>query len=480
MPMIKKSILFISFLLITSFFTSCFQKSEEVDALVESPQAFTTWEKIQQQKKIIAVTEYNSTDYFIYRGQPMGFHYELLQKLSDYLGIKIEIVLNNDLVDNFAMLQSGDYDLIAMNLTVTRDRRKILDFTRPIMQTRQVLVQRKPEAWKNMTQKQYNEKLLRSALDLSGKKVSVKKKSSYVDRLRSLSEEIGDTIYINEMEHYTEDEIIELLANKELDYTICDENIAKVNATYYDNIDIKTPVSFSQNIAWAVPKGADTLKEYINKWIMDNVSKKWFVNLYRKYYSNHKSSVRIKSEYYSLKDSRISKYDETIKKYSKEINWDWRLISSLVYQESHFNPEAVSWAGAQGLMQLMPTTAKRFGVTDSSAPSKNIEAGVKLIAWLDKQLKTSVKDSLERQKFILASYNIGFGHIQDAQKLAEKNGANPALWDDNVEKYLKLKENPNYYLDSVVSYGYCRGSNACKYVKEVLDRYQEYVKVIEL
>jgi membrane-bound lytic murein transglycosylase F len=480
MPMIKKSIYLILFLLILGTFTSCFQKSEDVNSLVETSQPFTTWEKIQQHKKIVAVTEYNSTDYFIYRGQPMGFHYELLQKLSDYLGMEIEIVLNNDLVDNFAMLQSGDYDLIAMNLTVTRDRSKFLDFTRPIMQTRQILVQRKPENWQKMNQREYNKQLLRSALDLSRKEVCVKKKSSYVDRLKSLSEEIGDTIYIKEMEHYTEDEIIELLANKELDYTICDENIAKVNATYYDNIDIKTPVSFSQNIAWAVPKGADTLKAYINKWIMDNVSKKWFVNLYRKYYSNHKSSIRVKSEYYSLNDSKISKYDESIKKYSKEIGWDWRLVSSLVYQESRFNPTVVSWAGAQGLMQLMPNTAKRFGVTDSSAPSKNIEAGIKFISWLDKQLKSTVKDSVERRKFVLASYNIGLGHIQDAQKLAEKNGANPALWEDNVEKYLKLKENPNYYLDSIVSYGYCRGSNACKYVKEVLDRYQEYVKVIEL
>ena len=438
----------------------------------------SVWQKIQERGKLIAVTEYTSTDYFIYKGQPMGFQYELLQKLSEFLGIELEVVLSNDLDDSCVMVQDGEYDLMAISLTVTKERSKLIDFTSPIGQTRQILIQRKPEGWRKMRFKEYDVSMIRSRLDLAKKEVYVKSNTVYVDRLKSLSDEIGDTIFVTEMENYSVEEIIALVSSGDINYTICDEHIAKVNATYYPNIDIKTNISFSQNMAWAVPKEADSLKYYLNMFIENNLNKRWYANLYNKYYRNPKSVKFFKSDYLSLNSSKISTYDESIKKYSEEIGWDWRLLASVIYQESRFNPEVRSWAGAYGLMQLMPATAERFGVSDLSSSTENIRGGTKFISWLDRQLSSSVPDSLERVKFILASYNVGLGHVLDAIRLAKKNGKDSTIWDDNVGYYLLHKSNPKYYRDPVVRYGYCRGSEPFKYVSEVMGRYEEYRKVI--
>ena len=231
-------------------------------------------------------------------------------------------------------------------------------------------------------------------------------------------------------------------------------------------------------MAWAVQKDSDSLRYYLNMFIENNLNKRWFANLYNKYYRNSRSAKYFKSDYLSLNSSKISSYDEIIKENSQKIGWDWRLLASVIYQESRFNPEVRSWAGAHGLMQLMPATAERFGVSDLSSSSESIKGGTKFISWLDKQLLKSVPDSLERVKFILASYNVGLGHVLDAMRLAKKNGKDPAVWDDNVDFYLLHKSNPQYYRDPVVRYGYCRGSEPYKYVSEVIARYQEYQKVI--
>jgi len=475
--MFGKKIL-ISLILLAVIISSCNTKNENPQKLTSNKNLESVWQRIRARGKITAVTEYTSTDYFIYKGQPMGFQYELLLKLSEFLGLDLEVILSNDLDDSFVMVEDGEYDLMAINLTVTKERSQVVDFTKPIGQTRQILIQRKPDGWQHMRFKEYDSHMIRSRLDLAKKEVYVKSNTVFSDRLKSLSDEIGDTIYVTEMENYSVEEIIALVSSGDIEYTVCDEHIAKVNATYYPNIDIKTNISFSQNIAWAVQKGADSLKYYLNLFIENNFNKRWYTNLYNKYYRNSKSAKYFKSDYLSLNSSKISTYDETIKKYSHDIGWDWRLLASVIYQESRFNPEVRSWAGANGLMQLMPATAERFGISDLSSSTDNIRGGTKFIAWLDRQLKTSVPDSLERVKFVLASYNVGLGHVLDAIRLAKKNGKDTTVWSGNVDYYLLHKSNPKYYRDPVVKYGYCRGSEPYNYVSEVMNRYEEYKKVI--
>ncbi len=172
-------------------------------------------------------------------------------------------------------------------------------------------------------------------------------------------------------------------------------------------------------------------------------------------------------------------YDDLVKSYSEGINMDWKLVSSLICQESNFNPSVVSWSGARGLMQLMPATAKMHGITQLSNPEQNIKAGTRHLKFLNKLWAKEIENKDERMKFILASYNVGSGHVKDARRLAEKYGKNPDIWEDNVDVFLKQKSNPYYYKDPVVKYGYCRGSEPYKYVNEVLGRYLQYKAMID-
>ncbi len=433
-------------------------------------------EQVMEKGVLRVVTDFNSTSYFIYRGQPMGYQYEMLQELANYLGVSLEVIVNNDLEEKFAMLEKGEVDLIAVNLTVTKDRRKRMAFTVPHTQTRQVLVQRKPENWQKLSSKNLEDSLIRNQLDLAVKTIYVQQNSAYAWRLKNLSDEIGDTIFVKEVDEGVE-QLIEKVATGDIDYTVCDEIIAQVGELYYDNIDIATPVSFYQNLAWAVDKGSVDLKKTIDSWLSDFKKSRKYALIRHKYFNNKRSAEIVASDYFANISGKISPYDELIKEFSEEIGWDWRLVASMIYQESRFNPHAKSWAGAYGLMQLMPATGRRFGVSPASSLKNQIQAGLRYIQWLDKRF-SDIKDSEERKKFILAGYNIGFGHVMDARALTAKHGKDPNVWDNNVADYLLLKSNPKYYSDPVVKYGYCRGTETYQYVADIMERYGHYKNLV--
>ncbi len=469
-PVLRKCILYIlTFFLL---FSSCNQSNtpakKEIHDLVN----------IQKKGKLIALTDYNSTSYFIYRGTPMGYQYELLQNLAKHLNLELEIMVSNSLDDAFTKLSKNECDILAINLNITNERKNIFSFTEAIGQTRQILVQKKPDNWRTMSGHSLNKHLIRNQIDLGGKTVHIVKHSAFYSRLMSLQNEIGDSINIQELENYETEQLITLVDKGEIDFTVADENVAKLNQTYYPNIDVKTAISFPQNQAWAVNKNSELLLAEVNKWIQKMEGSSLHSVIYNKYFKNMKAKQRNQSAYMSIQSGKISDYDKYIKKYSKNINWDWRLLASLIYQESRFNPNIKSWAGAFGLMQLMPRTAKRFGASKASSPEINIKAGTKFIKWLNKNLKDSIPDKDERIKFILASYNAGMGHILDAQRLARANGKNPNIWTDNVDFFILNKSNPEYYDSKLVRHGYLRGHETYNYVKEVTERYEMYKKLI--
>ena len=465
---------YIAFLIILLLTITCGRVSNS-DSKVKSTSKL---KEVVDRGKLRVVTDFNSTSYFIYRGQPMGYQYEMLQELADYLGVELEVSVNNDLAEKFDMLKNGEVDLIAVNLTVTKERRKIMDFTVAYSQTHQVLVQRKPANWKSLSSAAIEDSLIRSQLDLAYKTIYVQRNSSYAKRLYNLSDEIGDTIDIREVDEGVE-QLVEKVATGEIDYTVCDENVAMVNETYYSNIDIATPISFPQNLAWALPKGSDDLKASINHWLTYFTNTSKYAVIYHKYFRNKRSAEIIESDYFANSSGVISPYDRMIKEQSEEIGWDWRLVASLIYQESRFNPNAKSWAGAFGLMQLMPSTAKKFGVGPSSQPNKQIHAGILYIKWLNDRL-SMIKNEEERKKFIVASYNVGLGHVLDARALAAKNGYDQDVWDYNVDLFIIKKSNPQYYTDPVVKYGYCRGSETFNYVASIFERYEHYKNLVIL
>jgi len=463
-------------LILTLLITSCSTDPPEND---EDFIIHRDLEEIRERGKLVALTDFNSISYFIYRGEPMGFQFELLQEFADYLQIELEILTENDLGLSFEMLNNGSTDLMALNLTINNERRERVQFTHPISQTRQVLVQKRPDNWRSMTMDQIDDMMIRSLLDLADRTVYVQAESSYAQRMKNLQSEIGDTIHIVEVPMEVE-ELIALVASGEINFTVADENIAMVNRTYHPDLDLGTPVSFEQNLAWAVRKsGSQQLLQELNNWIDSFRNTRRYALLYAKYFKNSRSKQIVKSDYFSLGSGNISRWDEYFKQYSDSIDWDWRLLASLVLQESRFDPEVKSWAGAYGLMQLMPSTGQQFGIDIYSSPENNIRAGIKYIQWLQDLFEDKVDDEQERIKFILASYNVGPGHVLDARQLARKNGRDPEVWDNSVAYYLLRKSDPEYYHDPVVEHGFCRGEEPYNYVIEVLDRYEHYKNFLE-
>ena len=229
----------------------------------------------------------------------------------------------------------------------------------------------------------------------------------------------------------------------------------------------------SLNTAWAVNAQSGELADSINSWydpkIVASIRREEQLR-----YSMQSIHRRTYAPMLNAKAGVISKYDMMFMRYAPMARWDWRLLAAQCYQESCFDPKAYSWAGARGLMQIMPATAAQIGLPESKMydPEENIYAAVRYIIKLTSHFQ-DIRDPRERQLFVLGSYNGGFFHIRDAMALAKKDGKNPHRWDDVSEYVLKLSM-PQYYNDPVVKYGYMRGQETATYVSRIRDRWAQY------
>ncbi|QIA06611.1 MltF family protein [Draconibacterium halophilum] len=426
------------------------------------------------------VTTYSSTSYFLYRGQPMGYEYELLKRFAEHIGVEFRIVISNDFEAMHQMLMNGEVDLIAHGLTVTGKRKELVQFTDYLYLTHQVLVQKKPDNWRRLRWSKLQKSLLHDAIDLIDDTVSVRANSSYLNRVENLMDEMGGKIYVDTLPgDLSTDKIIEMVSNGEIKYTFADNNIASINASYYPNLDIRVPVSFSQRMAWAIRPESDQLLTELNGWIDSMKDGVAYYVIYNKYFKNERSFKRREnSVFYSINHSRISEYDDLIQTYADTLNWDWRLLASLIYQESRFNPVSESWAGAKGLMQMMPQTAERYGVSDRTDPEQSIEGGTTVLNVLWKRF-IDIPDSVQRIKFTMAAYNSGYSHVVDARTLAEKEGIDSYRWDECVEESMLKLSYPENYNKPFIKYGYVRGIEPVSYVKQIFSRYEHYSQLLE-
>jgi membrane-bound lytic murein transglycosylase F len=430
--------------------------------------------EILKKGKLVVLAENSSTSYFIYRGKKMGFEYEILREFAQEIGVDLEIktVSNLDEIDD--LLNKGEGDLVACNYTVTKDRQKSIDFTEPFLRTSQVLIQRKPDGWEKMSREELKKYVLVDPIQLANKKIYVWKESSYYSRLMHLQEEIGDSIYIQgENGEVSGEDLIEQVADGKIDYTVVEKNIAQVNRRFYDNIDIDLEISVRQKIAFAVRKTSPLLKARINQWLKSYMQGTAFKYTKHKYFELSQLTSKSQDQFSSLQGGKISKYDIFFKREAAKYNWDWKLVASVAYQESKFNPDVQGFGGAYGMMQFMPEVGPKFGVYPNSPADIQIAGGTKKL-HRDYESWPEIPDKAQRLKFALASYNAGQGHIKDAQRLAEKHGLNPKKWDNNVEIMVKNLSNREYYRDPVVKYGAMRGAHNQKYVESVYSRYLSY------
>lgn len=475
----KLNILIPSLLSLLLFIHGCNQEKSTKYTDIEEVTADIDLPVYTQKEGVLTVLLDNSlTSYFIYQGKALGFEYEMLELFAKENDLRLELRIIGQVENILDSLMAGKGDLVAANLTISQERKNLVAFTESLFRTRQVLVQRLPDNIRKLTRDEIEHSLIRDRLDLKDKKVMIRKNSSYELMLTNLIAETGLNLLIEySQSDVVTDQLIEMVSNKEIDYTICDLNKAEIFNAYYDNIDIKTHMSLSQPIAWAVNKESTELLARLNSWIRKRSGSLEFNMINNKYFEMTKKKEKlIVREYDYVKEGKISDYDDLIKKYAASLNWDWRLLAAQIYNESKFDHSIKSWRGAVGLMQLMPKTALSYGIQEKELadPNKNIIAGTKHLAMLDAYWKKNLSDSLEVVKFTLASYNVGQGHVEDAIRLAKKYDVDPTKWDNNISQMLLNKTIPKYYNDPVVKYGYCRGREPVNYVKSILKNYELY------
>jgi membrane-bound lytic murein transglycosylase F len=449
--------------------------------------------QIRETGTLTVLAPYNSTTYFLYRGEPLGYEYQLLQAFARAQGLQLKMRVVTDRKSLYSMLNAGDGDIAAARLVPTDGDKALVAFTRELYRTEPALVQqgeepaeaKMPEAAKQAlqpapeaplpTEMEIQARLVTRPAQLAGETVHLPEKSPYMTTLLELSDEISGEVHVVELGGKVGDEALaQKVAAGEIEFTVMQENVAELKEAEFKNLKIKPIVGRSHSVVWALRKNSPELAAALDAWIADEQNGKLFDRMYQKYFVDRKAHrERAGSQFLASKTGRLCEYDELLKRYATELGWDWRLLASQAYQESRFKPQARSWAGATGLLQLMPRTAKEFGVSDPNDPEQNVQGAVKFLGWLTRHWGRRLEDEPERLKFILASYNTGAGHVEDAQRLAEKYGHDPERW-EHVSYWLLQKSTQQYSNDPVVKFGFCRGVEPVQYVSSILERFEHY------
>ena len=435
---------------------------------------------------------FNSTGYFIYRGDTLGYEYELLQSFAKAHKLHLRPVVVRDSSQLFERLDRGDGDVIAAQLVAGLDTSNIA-ITDPLYETAPTIVQRKGEAEaaasptvRKALQRQEREtegseveiraRLVATPQELAGQRVHISRRSPYRTRLVELNEELTNDVVVVEVDE-SSDRLIQRLAEGDIGYTVAAQNVAALRAGEFHNLVVRPALGPPEPIVWGVRASSPQLREALNQWIAAKKKSGLLRVLYRKYFLDRNAfRRRAESRYLTAETGQLSPYDDAFREFARIPGWDWRLVASQAYQESRFNPNARSWAGAVGIMQIMPRTARELRINPAD-PRQSIEGACRYLWKLDDAWKNAIHRENERIKFILAAYNVGFGHVEDARRLAEKHGDDPSRWDD-VAYWLVRKSQRAVYNDPVVKYGFARGTEPVTYVDVILDRWEHYKQFV--
>lgn len=431
--------------------------------------------RIQESGELIMLTLYGPNTYFTYRDVDLGYQHDLCALFGQDIGVRVRVEVARDQQDMIRKLKEGEGDIIVYNLPINRQNSAQVRFCGNKSTISQLLVQRK-------------EHKLRSISQLKGKEVYVTE-DRYYQTLTELNKSINGGIKIHKVspDDKTTAELISDVADGKIDYTLCDNDMKEINQSYFPNLDITLKAGIEQHTGWAVRKDSPELAQALDDWYNAAKNTTAFRQCGRRYITGFSiagsgtalgggsSRGFFASPMLNSRAGIISQYDPYFRQYSMTIPWDWRLLAAQCYQESGFNPNATSWAGAQGLMQMMPSTAAQEGLSLGmiNDPEQNIAAASRHIRGLNRYF-SDIADRRERINFILAAYNAGRLHIRDAMNLARKHGRNPYVWDGSVDHFVLMMSDERYYNDPVVKSGYFRGDETYNYVKAIRGRWNYY------
>jgi len=414
-------------------------------------------DKIKQTKLLNVVLLNAPSTYYIGTEGAQGFEYDLLDNYAKHLGVELNITTANTIIEAIELSKNPNIHITSAALAKTAHREKTFNFGPSYFEVQEQVICHRGMLGSS--------KFPRDVEDLAGLKITVGSGTSYSETLAALQEDGFDINVTLTSEHSTE-ELLAQVARNEIDCTIADSNIYAINLRYFTEIALAFAISPREQLAWVLAPDSKELEADMYSWLNSFNQDGSMAQLKDHYYS-----YVLFFDYYNTKmlykriKSRLPKYKKYFLQASEKYNIPWTLLAAISYQESHWNPKAKSFTGVRGLMMLTRKTAKLLGVKNRLNPRQSVMGGTRHIKSMIKLVPEDVKGE-NRLKFALAAYNIGMGHIHDAQILAKKIGYDQNVWSD-LKKVLPLLSQKKYY--KTLKHGYARGSEPVKYVDSIYD-----------
>ena len=414
-------------------------------------------DKILREKQLNVVFLNAPTSYYIGADGPQGFEYDLLKDYADFLGVDLNITTADTVKEAIELSQKPNIDITSASLTRTPKREKKFNFGPSYLEVQEQVV-----CYRGMLG---SGKFPRDVEDLSGLHLVVGEDTSYSETIKSLQND-GYDINVSITAEYSTEELLAQVASHKIDCTVVDSNIYSLNHRYFTEMALAFTISGREQLAWVLPPNCDKLEASMYAWLNNFNQSGKMASLKDHYYS-----YVMFFDYYNTKmfykriKTRLPKYKHIFVSVGKKYDIPWKLLAAISYQESHWNPRAKSFTGVRGMMMLTRRTAKLLGVKNRLDPKQSITGGTRHLKQMMKFVPKEVKGE-DRLKFALGAYNIGMGHIRDAQKLAQKMGYDQNSWND-LKKVLPLLAHKQYY--KTLKHGYARGSEALKYVESIYD-----------
>ena len=410
----------------------------------------------------------NTTDYYLDNGKIQGFQFELVELMAKHLGLKPHYTVYTTYWDIIFAILNNEIDLLAMNLNPNLTGKRFFRYTVPHSFSEHLLVQRKKDLY-------INDNL---EINFGKDSSSIQKillgvpafSAFYHDALNLLYQLESEILELKVYPSFDVNDLFAMLNAKTIDVFIADAQTVKSNTLLYPALDYSVSLTKSLPQSWAVHKENFSLCYAIDEWMNGFVHSARYKQLVRKYFSNQSQNRQRIGRHHRMKIlGSISSYDNVIKKYAEKRALDWRFVSAIIFQESKFDPTAIGWGGAYGLMQMMPITAQHYDIELDAPAEKQIADGCMHIYQLMQRYKEKYTKEDDLLKIVLMAYNSGSGNVDAIRKLTQEKGLNPDSWDD-VEFVLRSEDNK----PSIKGGSKIKTKLALKYVHEVWSHYAHY------
>lgn len=421
--------------------------------------------RIQNSGELVVVTRLSpSTYYETQHGGPSGLEFDLADLFAQELGVSLKLVVASELGQVFNALATRSAHLAAAGLNITAEREARFRFTEPYMSAQQQVVYRAG----NPRPKQLE--------DLNAGSLRVTAHSNHAEYLREAKAAMPDLSW-EETSELSVDDLLYHVWSRQLDYTIANSNDLVLSQQFYPELRAAFDLTEPQGLGWAMVRGEDDSLFQAAEAFFDRIRNDGTLShLLEKYYGHLNNFDYVGTRTYMRHiTERLPKYRELFERAAEETGLDWRLLAAIGYQESHWNPRAVSPTGVRGIMMLTLNTAKSLGVSNRLDPEQSILGGARYLALTKDRIPEHIVDPT-RTWLALAAYNVGLGHLEDARIITTNQGKNPDSW-THVKEHLPLLAKKEWYRKT--RYGYARGWEPVRYVENIRTYYELLVRITE-